>query len=75
MRGFCMMRASGPIDYAPIDCFRIIEAGGVAAGWDETAAEAFLCSKQGVNAYELYNRSKRVMIVEGRDFVMDCLFN
>lgn len=74
-RGFCMMRASGPIEFAPIDCFRIIEAGGVTGGWDETAEETFFASKQGVNAYELYNRSKRVMIVEGRDFVMDCLFN
>ena len=73
-RGFNMRRATGPIEHPALDCFRVIEQGGVAGEWDETAEEGYLISKQGVNAYELYNRSKRVMIVEGRDFVMDCLF-
>ena len=36
-RGFNMMRATGPIEFPPVDVFRVIELGGVEGGWDDTA--------------------------------------
>ena len=60
-----MMRASGPIDFAPIDCFRLLESGGKssAGGFDELSDDTYFCSKQGVNAYEIYHRTKGMFVI------------
>lgn len=69
--GLMMMRASGPIDAAPIDVWRYVNYGVERMDYDSSCKECTTLSKEGVNAYRLYSQSKRVMIVKGRDFVLE----
>ena len=70
-RGLHVMRASGPIDHPPIWVWRAEKNGADRGLWDHTCDASFYIQKEGVNGYVAYNRSKRVMIVEGRDFVVE----
>ena len=70
-RGFHMMRASGPIDYPPIDVWRCANYGKDRRGWDDSADTTYYMTKEGVNSYTTYSKSKAVLFVQGRDFVLD----
>ena len=69
--GLMMMRACGPIEASPTDVWRFVNYGGGRLEYDESCQECYHLSKEGVNAYRIYSQSKKVMIVKGRDFVLE----
>ena len=48
--GLPMMRATGPIDFSPLQVFRAIEYGADKPEWDDSCDECFNVSRVGVNA-------------------------
>ena len=69
------MRAKGPIEFAAIDVFRTICCNKMRKEWDPHCDNIHFMAKVGVNAFHCYNRSKRVLIVDGREFLLDFFFN
>lgn len=69
------MRAQGPINCSAIDLWRCINYNKERNQWDTTAEDTFFMSKIGTNGYTIYTRSKKVMFVEGREFLLDFLTN
>ena len=57
-RGNMLMKARGPIAAAPIDVWRCINYGSNRIAFDDTCDICRNMSKEGVNAYTVYNRSK-----------------
>ena len=39
--------------------------------FDKTCDDVFYFDKVGVNAWHMYNRSKKILLVAGRDFVIN----
>jgi precorrin-6x reductase len=70
-----MMRASGWIEYSPINIWRCINYAPMRKEWDPNSDDIHFISKIGVNAYTCYNLSKRVFIVAGREFILDFFTN
>ena len=71
--GFMTMKAYGHINHNVLDIWRCIQYNPWRPEWDANCAEIFWIEKMGVAAYTMYNRSKKVMVVSGRDFIMDVL--
>ena len=57
-RGNMMMKAQGPVAASPIDVWRCINYGSNRIAFDDTCDICRNMSKEGVNAYTVYNRSK-----------------
>ena len=69
------MFAQGGIDFPAIDIWRCVCSTQMTKDFDKTCDDAFYFDKVGVNAVHTYQRSKKILLVAGRDFVMDQLMN
>ena len=70
-----IMRAQGPMDFPAMDVFRTIVKLDMTSDWDSGKDETKFVKKFGVNSYGMYTRTKAVMVVSGRDFVLNFMFN
>lgn len=70
-RGFAVMRATGPINYSPLEVWRAVNFGDDRKQWDDNCDVCRYTGKVGVNAYTSYSRANRVLFVAARDFVME----
>jgi hypothetical protein len=69
--GLMTMRSTGSIPNSPEDVWRCLNYLPWRNKWDVNCDDIKMLSKQGVGAYYIYNRTKKVFVVAGRDFVMD----
>lgn len=69
--GLLTMRASGHINYRSINIWRCINYNEWRKQWDANCDAIYFMGKQGVGAYSMYNRSKRIMVVAEREFILD----
>ena len=58
-----------------MDVFRTIAKLDMSTDWDPGKDESKFMKKFGVNSFGLYTRTKAVMVVAGRDFVLNFMFN
>mmetsp|Transcript_5917 Transcript_5917/g.10092 ORF Transcript_5917/g.10092 Transcript_5917/m.10092 type:complete len:93 (-) Transcript_5917:265-543(-) len=65
------MRSEGRIGYDALSIWRCINYNAIRKQWDVNLDHICFMSKEGMGAYTLYNRTKRVFVVAGRDFVLD----
>ena len=75
IRGFQMMRASGPVDGAPIDVFRAMSPAEFQSDWDLNADQSYKLKKVGANAFIHYKKLKKKLVVSARDMVTNLLIN
>lgn len=73
--GRYILKAQGHIDHAPIDVWRLLVHGEMRKEWDSFSDEHFFTKKYGANLYGVYSRSKQILVVSGRDFVLNFMFN
>ena len=69
------MRASGTIDYSPIDIWRCLNNTKLRLEWDRNADHCQFLSKVGTNAYTFQQRSKKIFTIASREFIFDFLTN
>ena len=69
--GLLTMRASGHIDYPAIDIWRCINYNEWRKQWDANCDDIHFMGKVGVGAYSMYNRSRKIFVVAGREFLLD----
>lgn len=69
------MKAQGPVDFAPIWCFRAEKHTADRGIWDLTADKTYVVQKEGVNGYITYCQSRRVVLLEPRAFVLESINN
>ena len=65
------MRSHGTVNFKPLDIWRCINYGAWRPKWDKHCDAIYFMSKEGAGAYTLYNRTKKVFVVAGRDFLFD----
>lgn len=53
--------------------FQAIQYGADKAQWDDSCDECYFLSRIGVNAVDAYNKTKPVLVVQGRDFLADVI--
>ena len=69
--GLLTMRASGHINYPAIDIWRCINYNEWRKQWDANTDDIYFMGKIGAGAYHMYNRSRKIFVVAGREFLMD----
>ena len=67
------MRSSGWIEYSTLDIWRCINYLPVRKEWDADCDMLKYVRKVGAGSYTVVNRTRKVMVVAGRDFVVDFL--
>ena len=75
LRNLLTMRATGSIDYPPIDVWRCLNYMPTRQEWDVNAEDVHFMGKVGANAYTIYNLSKKIFFVAGREFLLDFFTN
>lgn len=69
--GLMSMRSTGRVEFSPLDVWRCINYIPWRKDWDVNLDTINFMSKEGAGAYTIYNRTKKIMVVAGRDFVLD----
>lgn len=70
-----MIRATGPIDFAPIDIQRCMFYKPLQKEFDLNQDFAKVLQKPGANMLISYKKTKSKMVVASRDFVANVIFN
>ena len=74
-RGILMMRANATLDYPPKDVFRFMQNIDYKYKWDINVDKVAHVKKVGVNGMVSQLKTKKVLIVSSRDFVVNYLCN
>jgi hypothetical protein len=75
IRGIIMMRASGPIDWPPIDVRRCMQYRPMRREWDLNCDETKTLKKYGANAYVVYKKTMKKFVIAPREFVANQIMN
>lgn len=74
-KGVLMMRSNATINHPPKDVFRFMQNLDWKTKWDVNVEKVEHLKKVGVNANVTYMKTKKVLIVSSRDFVVNYLCN
>ena len=69
------MRASGPVDAAPIDVLRTMSPPEFKPEWDLNNEESYIVKKIGANAFIHYKKIKKIIVISSRDMITNLIMN